>query len=95
MIITYPAIYRKVDVHKPTVVTDGGPWVEHDMPCPVSWTEKHKAVLDLDTAIFQPSWNAQKHGWMTICPPKWLRPLLRRYQRVMPPITKKTNNDGK
>ena len=49
---------------RPTIVTDGGPWAEHDYPCPVHLDEP--AVLHLDTGIFHPSWKADKEGWMLI-----------------------------
>ncbi len=45
--------------------TDGGPWVRHNMPCPVNW-DVDKAVFDMNNNTFQPSWNAQKEGWMMV-----------------------------
>lgn len=50
--------------------TDGGPWVRHNMPCPINWDMK-KAVFDLNTNTFQPSWDAQKQGWMTVKATGW------------------------
>ena len=51
--------------HTPVVHTDGGPWATHDMPCPVLGPP-HKAVLDLGTGVFHPSWEAQRQGWALI-----------------------------
>jgi len=55
----------------PTIQTDGGPWVKHNMPCAVNLSEH--AVYDLSLGVFLPSWNAQRDGWMLVKPPKWLR----------------------
>ncbi len=63
---------------EPTIITDGGPWAEHNMPCAVKQSEP--AVLDLGTGIFMPSWEAQRDGWMLIKAPKWLRGFLKRYR---------------
>lgn len=60
----------------PTIVSDGGPWVKHNMPCAVEPSQK--AVYDLGQGVFLPSWAAQRQGWMLIKPPKWLRWFLRR-----------------
>ena len=68
-----------METHKPKMITDGGPWVKHDMPCPVMWMTGDKAVYNLNTHVFEPSWRAQKEGWMTIRPPRLLRKFLRRY----------------
>jgi len=50
---------------KPTIVTDGGPWANHNMPCAV-YDQKEKAVLNLNSGVFQPSWKAQQNGWHLI-----------------------------
>jgi len=67
-----------MELLKPTIVTDGGPWVKHNMPCPI-YPSKH-AVLELSTGIFLPSWEAQRQGWTVIKTPKWLRWFIRRYE---------------
>jgi hypothetical protein len=69
-----------MDLMKPKVVTDGGPWAEHNMPCAVMNDEP--AVLDGSTGVFLPSWKAQKDGWMLVRVPMWLRWLVRRCARV-------------
>lgn len=46
---------------RPTVVTDGGPWADHDMPCAVCRTRP--AVLDLASGVFEPCWECQSDGW--------------------------------
>jgi len=50
---------------KPTIITDGGPWANHNMPCAVM-DQTEKAVLDLNSNVFQPSWKAQENGWHLI-----------------------------
>ena len=41
-----------VEIHRPTIVTDGGPWAEHDRACAVC--HERKAVLDLNAGVFLP-----------------------------------------
>jgi len=50
---------------KPTVTTDGGPWATHNMPCAVM-DQTERAVLDMNTNVFQPSWKAQSEGWRLV-----------------------------
>ena len=50
-----------LELAKIIVVTDGGPWAKHNMPCAVCG--KEKAVLDLSGYYFQPCWACQKLGW--------------------------------
>lgn len=50
-----------VEIHRPAIVTDGGPWAMHDMACAVC--HDRKAVLDIGTGIFQPCWSCQSSGW--------------------------------
>ncbi len=50
---------------KPTIVTDGGPWAEHNMPCAI-YDQSEKAVLNLNKNVFEPSWKAQQNGWHLI-----------------------------
>lgn len=40
------------------IVSDGGPWAMHNMPCAICL--KKKAVLHLDTYVFYPCWSCQK-----------------------------------
>jgi hypothetical protein len=63
---------------EPTIVSDGGPWAHHDMPCCVY--RDQPATLDLSSGIFLPGASARDDGWMLIKPPWWLRPILRRYE---------------
>ena len=63
-----------MQVMKIDIVTDGGPWAEHNYPCPVY--TNCKAVLDLDKGIFQPSWIAQKHGYHIIHANTWIKRLI-------------------
>lgn len=59
-----------------TIVTDGGPWATHDMPCAVR--RDVPAVLDLNSSVFHPSWEAQADGWLLIrLRQSWLRSLLK------------------
>lgn len=62
---------EKLELLKPTVITDGGPWAEHNMPCPVCL--KKSAVLNIGTGVYQPCWDCQKRGVITLQLPKWLR----------------------
>ena len=64
-----------MDPLKPKILTDGGPWARHNMPCAVH-PDEH-AVLQLNTGVFQPSWKAQYEGWILVKVPKWLQRLLR------------------
>lgn len=63
--------------------TDGGPWVRHNMPCPVYWDIK-KAVFDLNNNTFQPSWDAQKDGWMIVNAIGWRATFIRWLARSKP-----------
>lgn len=60
--------------------TDGGPWLKHNMPCAVSWDNK-KAVFDMNNNTFQPSWDAQKDGWMLVNAKGWRAVLIRTLAR--------------
>lgn len=66
----------------PTVRTDGGPWMEHNMPCAVN--PEQSAVIDCETGIFMPGRAAEAEGWMLIKAPKWLRPWLQRFTPPWP-----------
>ena len=46
----------------PLKVRDIGPGVVHNMPCSVCWDSK--AVLDLNTGMFQPCWTCQSKGYI-------------------------------
>ena len=48
-------------LHRPNIVTDGGPWAEHDQACAVCW--ERPAVLELGEGLFQPCWACQEEGW--------------------------------
>ena len=65
-------------VMKPKVITDGGPWAFHNMPCAVY--QDKKAVLNLGKGIYGPSWKAKSHGYILVKVPKWLRRLLKKYE---------------
>ena len=45
----------------PKVVTDGGPWADHNMPCAVCWSRA--AVLNLNDGVFEPCWECQRTGF--------------------------------
>jgi hypothetical protein len=53
-----------VPLHDPVIVTDGGPWCEHDMACAIC--RRRKAVIDLESGIFQPCWGCQRAGWFLL-----------------------------
>jgi hypothetical protein len=50
-----------MELAKIEVVTDGGPWAEHNMPCAVC--REHHAVLDLSCGVMEPCWRCQRDGW--------------------------------
>lgn len=50
-----------MEIREPEVLTDGGPWAEHDMSCPVCGI-RH-SVLDLSYGVFLPCWVCQREGW--------------------------------
>lgn len=60
---------------KPVVMTDGGPWCKHNMPCAV-YPDEH-AVLQMNTGVFHPSWRAQREGWMLVKLPRWVQRIVR------------------
>ena len=63
------------------ILTDGGPWADHNYPCPV-YREEH-AVLDLSTDTFHPSWKAQSEGYMIVKIERlWARRLLKWLLRI-------------
>lgn len=66
-----------MDVAKIKVVTDGGPWVEHNMPCPIC-REKH-AIMQLWDGNFLPCWSCQKDGYKTLKLSKFWRYVLKRF----------------
>lgn len=63
-----------IDLHEPVISTDGL-WAEHDQACAVCQVKK--AVLNLETGIFEPCWGCQSLGYLTHNPPKWYRRFLR------------------
>jgi len=40
------------------IITDGGPWAQHNMPCAICHL-KH-AVYELENGHFHPCWDCQK-----------------------------------
>lgn len=57
------------------VVTDGGPWAKHNMPC--AKCGKNKAVIQLWDSTFQPCWECQREGWKLVKVPKILQRFLK------------------
>lgn len=58
-----------MELLKPTVVTDGGPWARHNMPCSVCG-ERH-AILHLNTGVFEPCGECTRAGWKTVQKKRW------------------------
>lgn len=52
---------KRLPTHVPTVITDGGPWAEHDQACAVCST--NAAVIDLNVGMYQPCWSCQGQGF--------------------------------
>lgn len=55
----------------PTIVTDGGPWAAHNMPCPVCY--ERKAVLWLHDGAFHPCDHCTADGWVLKKKRRWRR----------------------
>lgn len=53
-----------IELLEPTIITDGGPWALHDMPCAVCLVKP--AVYDLGNGTFQPCWNCQIYDWQLV-----------------------------
>lgn len=60
-----------LDLHKPVINTDGGPWADHDHACSVC--RENKAILILDGWIFQPCGICQMDGWKLVKKRRWFR----------------------
>lgn len=54
--------------HKPEIVSLGL-FAYHSQSCAV--IHGQPAVLDMNTGVFQPSWEAQEHGWRLVRATKW------------------------
>ena len=65
---------HKLPLVEVKIVTDGGPWATHNYPCPV-YREKH-AVINLNSGVFEPSWQAQLEGWHLIKADNWFKRLV-------------------
>jgi hypothetical protein len=52
------------------VVTDGGPWALHNMPCAVCGV--NHAVIELWNGHYQPCWKCQNIGYRLLRLPLWL-----------------------
>lgn len=56
----------------------------HDQACPVFYHEQ-KAVYGCNDGLFQPSWKAQKEGWIMVqCKTKFQRWLLKTFFGITP-----------
>lgn len=47
-----------------SLILDGGPWCQHNMPCTVCG--KNHAVYSAGTAIFLPCWSCQDKGYKIV-----------------------------
>jgi hypothetical protein len=54
-------MYNELPMHQVRIVTDGGPWAIHDMPCPVC--QRFKAILVLETGHFGPCSFCAQEGY--------------------------------
>lgn len=50
-----------LDLHKPVINSDGGPWADHDYACPVC--QERKAIINLNTGHFNPCDQCRADGW--------------------------------
>lgn len=62
---------RDPEMHRPVVVTDGGPWALHDMACPVC--SDQPAILNLSIGVFEPCGRCQADGWQLRRRRRWWR----------------------
>lgn len=68
----------RIPLHKPEI-EQFGLYAEHDYACPVFWDVGIKAVYNCNEGVFEPSWEAQKHGWFLVCvAPGWRRWLVQK-----------------
>ena len=58
-----------MELLKIKIVTDGGPWAQHNYPCPVCRVKP--AVINVGTGRFNACWSCQDKGWQ-VCRPKKL-----------------------
>lgn len=65
-----------MELAKIEVKTDGGPWCEHNMPCGICG--KRFAVYNMSEGTFEPCWECQRVGWLTVRLPQWLARWFRR-----------------
>ena len=63
---------QMMDLAEIKVVTDGGPWANHNMPCAVC--RDHPAVLNLNCGVMEPCWTCQADGWFTRKKRRWRKP---------------------
>ena len=63
--------------HKIEII-DHGICIEHDHACPVCATRN--SVYFMNTGVFEPCWECQKLGYITIKAPKLLKRFLKRYR---------------
>lgn len=72
---TWQRVFAQVSADGPvdiTLVSDGGPWAVHDMPCPVCLDRK--AIVDLSGGGFGPCAEDAARGWRLVQrKPRWWR----------------------
>lgn len=61
LIFDYKNLGKPLKILDVTVITDGGPWATHNMPCPVC--NEHKAVANIDGYVFGPCYQCSQEGW--------------------------------
>ena len=67
----------------PKIIGDG-PVATHNQACSVHhYDEELSAVLNMNAGVFEPSWKAQREGWMLIKAPK--SKLIRKILRIFKP----------
>jgi hypothetical protein len=58
-----------ITTRMPQVVTDGGPWANHDQACAVC--SVRPAVLQLWDGVYQTCWRCQGEGWVFLKRRRW------------------------
>lgn len=75
---------RPLTTRIPDIRSDGGPCTTHNQACAVHhYDAEISAVLNMNAGVFEPSWKAQREGWMLIKAPKsgLIRKILKVFQQ--------------
>jgi hypothetical protein len=60
-----------MELAKIEVMTDGGPWATHNMPCPVC--RDNHALLDLSCGVMKPCRHCREKGYRLVLGETWFQ----------------------